>query len=273
VNSHIIMYQQQVTQQAVGQLAAEVAMSGQQMSPEQVIALAIGQTSQTLSGQLAPVLQQISVIQQEIQKRTPPPPMPPEVQASLKIAEMENTRRTQMDQATLAMKGQEQQLKQQAESVRFQADQAKVQFEQQLAASQQQFEQFMAAQQQQADTRAEEMTNQIKMLINEQDNKHKQMTELLKNHEDNQTEIFIAQMEKQLSALPALQQPQESATVDNSSQLQQVQMMLDQLSKQQTNDSLTSIMSGLQATIEHLGKPKMIVRDGSGKAVGVKSAE
>jgi hypothetical protein len=272
INEHILMYQKQVVAQMTQQVMQQAMMMGQPLNPEQATAMAIGQSTQVLGQQLQPIMQQIAQVQQTVQQRTPPAPMPPEVQASIQIAKMDIDRKAQYDQATLQNKQAELQAKQQLDVATFQAEQAAEQFRQQQETTRQQFEQFMAAQQQQADARADEMKGQIQLLINEQDNKQKQMTELLKNHEDNQTNLFIAQMKEQLASFQ--QQPAvEPSGPDTSAQLQQVQTMLEQLSKQQTNDSLSAIMQGLQATVEHLGKPKMIVRDGSGKAIGVRAAE
>lgn len=269
ISEHIQMHQVVVMTQVAQQAIHQANMSGQQLTPDAVSAMTVQQAQTILVQQLTPFLEMLGQVQQELQKRTPPAPMPPEVQASIQIAQMDIQRKSQYDQATLQAKQAEQQAKQQMEAAQFQADQAKAQFEQHMEASRQQFEQYMAQQQQLADQRTDEMKNQIQLLINEQDNKHHQMTELLKNHEDNQTEIFIAQMKEQLASIQQPAVSPESSGPDNSAQLQQVQMMLDQLSKQQTNDSLSAIMQGLQAAVEHLGKPKMIIRDQQGKVTGV----
>jgi len=67
--------------------------------------------------------------------------------------------------------------------------------------------------------------------------------------------------------LSNVSQMQQSTGDDG--KLQQVQMMLDQLGKQQTNDALGEIMLALKATVEQIGRPKTVVRDKQGKVIGV----
>jgi len=270
INEHILMLQSETVAKMAHGMLLQAQAEGTPATPEQMTGAAIRQAQQVLGPKLQPVMQQIGMLQQELQKRTPPPQMPPEVQASLQIAQMDIQRKTQYDQATLQAKQAEMQANQQRDVAEQAMKQAQAQFEQQQTVSQQRFEQFMAAQQQAADARAIEMANQVELIRNEQDNKQHQMTELLKNHEDNQTQMFIEQMKQQLATLPAMQAaPSAETGPDLNPQLQQMQMYLDQLGKQQTNDALATVVQGLQATIEHLGRPKMIVRDAQGKAQGI----
>ena len=272
INEHVLMYQQQVVVQTSNQMLQTAQMQGMMVTPEQVTPIAIQQASQVLSQQLQPIMQQLAALQQQLQQRTPPPQMPPEVQASIQIAQMDIQRKTQYDQATLQNKQTEQQAKQQMEAVQFQADQAQRQFEQSMEAAQQRFEQFMATQEQMAKSREDDLNRQIELIRNEQDNKQHQMTELLKNHEDNQTQIFIEQMKAQLAPVQdQLTQIQANPQggPDLNPQLQQVQFMLGELGKQQTNEALGEVMNGLRATIETLNKPKMLIRDAQGKAQGI----
>ena len=271
INEHIMMYQQQVTVQVANQALQEAMMRGVQVTPEQITPLAIQQATQVLSAQLQPIMQQLQQLQQQLQQRTPPPQMPPEIQATMQIAQMENQRKTQLDQATLQNKQTEQQAKQQMEAAQFQAQQAQRQFEQSMETAQQRFEQFMETQAQMAKSREDDLNRQIELIRNEQDNKQYQMTELLKNHEDNQTQIFIEQMKAQLAPLQeqvtSMQSP--APQTDLGPQMQQMQMMLDQIGKAQTNEALGSVIEGLRATMETLNKPKMLIRDQQGKAVGI----
>lgn len=239
-----------------------------------------------LTQELAPVMQAIGQAQAELQKRQPPPPMPPEIQASIQIAQMDTQRKAQNDQAMIQLKQQDQQAQQQKDMAAFQMKQGEQQaqmqlqqiaeqFNQQMAqqrlaqeAQAEQFNQYMEQQRLSQESQIEQLKQQIEMSNNEADNHQKQMTELLKNRDDNQTKIMIEEMKSQLSAMqdnmpPASQQP------DLNPQLQQMQQYLDQIGKQQTNDALTSVMEGLQATIQTLNKPKMIIRDAQGKAQGL----
>jgi len=117
--------------------------------------------------------------------------------------------------------------------------------------------------------RSDQLRVQMEMMRNEQDNHQKQMTELLKNRDDNETKKFIEQMKQELSSLPQQTAPQQP---DLAPQLQQLNMMLNHLGSQQTNEALTSVMDGLRATVETLNKPKMLIKGPDGKTIGVQSA-
>lgn len=253
VNEHIMLLQSVTTTEAAKHLMVQAQMAGLPVTPDQVSPIAIQQAGQMMAPKLQPIMQQIGAVQQQLQQRMPPPPMPPEIQATLKIAEMENQRKTQLDQATLQNKQTEQQATQQLEAAQFAMEQAQAQFEQQQQLAQQRFEQFMAVQEQSANVRAEEMSKQVELIRNQQDNHQHQMTELLKNHEDNQTQVFIERMKQELAPVIEGQtvRPVEASGGSNTgAQLQQVQMMLDQLGRQQTDDALGTIMNDLRATIE-----------------------
>lgn len=272
INEHIVMYQQQVTVQTTNTLLQEAQSQGVFVTPEQLTPMAIQQASQVLGQQLQPIMQQLQAVQQQLQQRIPPQPLPPEVQASKEIAMADIQRKSQYDQATLESKRSEQQAKQQLDAAQFQADQAKQMFDQQMEQAQQRFEQFMETQAVMAKQREDELNRQVELLRNEQNNQQHQMTELLKNHEDNQTERFIEQMKLQLQPLQTQVDSMSSGVAtapDLAPQMQQMTMMLDQLGKQQTNDALGSVIEGLRATMETLNKPKMLIRDQQGKAVGV----
>ena len=256
MQEHIMMLQQVTTMQAVQQVMMQAQQMGQQPSEDQVMAQAVQVAEQQLNQQLAQTMQQIGMIQQEIQKKTPPPPMPPEVQATMQIAQMENQRKTQMDQATLANKQAEQQAKQAAEQAAFQMDQM-----------QQQFDQNMAAQQQQLDNQVQQLKQSVELQKNEADNHQRQITDLLKNRDDNDTNYRIA-MEKLMQdsqaamqeGFAALQQePMPQPVDDLAPQMQQLQQMLDQMGKQQTNDALGAVVQGLQATLEAVHAPRRSV--------------
>lgn len=268
INEHMLMLQSETTAKFAHGMLIQAQQAGVPATSEQLAVQSIQQASQTLGQQLQPLTQQIAMIQQELQKRTPPPPMPPEVQASIQIAQMDINRKTQLDQATIQSKQAEQQANNQLAAAEQSMKQAREAFEQQLQMSQQRFEQMMEAQQQQSDERVEQLKAQVQMLINEQDNKQHQITELLKNHEDNQTTIFVEQLKQALATTPALQAPTESP-VDLTPQLKELTSMMDQLGKQRTDDALMSVVEGLRATVEHLGRPKTIVRDAQGKAQGI----
>lgn len=263
VNEHLIMYQEVLLKNAI------------MVGSDAEIATIFDNVQQDLAQQLDPLLKQIGMLQQEVQKRMPPPPMPPEVQASLEIAKMETERKKQYDQATLQLKNQELSAKNSADVARHQMAIAEQQFKQRTAEMQQQFESYMANAKLSQEQQLASMAHHVEMLKNEQDNHQKQMTELLKNRDDNDTKMAIAQMQEQLSSMQATMKEAPSskdAQPDLAPQLKQLQDALDSINKQQTNDALSSVMEGLKATIEQLNRPKMIIKDAQGKAIGIQPA-
>ena len=230
--------------------------------------MATEQASALLAEQLGPVLQRIAAAQQQLQQRMPKPQLPPEVQASLQIAQMDTQRKAANDQGVLQLKQAELQAQQQFDGAKLSMQQAEAQFRQQMEQAQQQFENYISQMQLQQEDRNKQLVAQVEMMRNEQDNHQKQMTELLKNRDDNDTKMMIEEMKAQLNQMQ--QKPVETEkTPDMTPMLKELQMTLDQLGKQQTNDALAEVMNGLRATIEHLGKPKMIIRDQAGRAAGI----
>lgn len=268
IEEHIQEYTLVVTQQMASQVMSQMGVF---QVNDQVVARAIGMAQQQLTQELGPVIQQVQAVQQALQQRTPPPPMPPEVQASIQIAQMDIQRKTQMDQATLQAKQAEQQASQQMEQATMQMNASQQAFDQQMQQMQQQFDQHMEQQRLSQESQIEQLKQQIEVMNNTADNRQKQMTELLKNRDDNETKIIIEQMTQQLTAFSEKQAtaaPQEKQ-VDLTPQLQQLNQTLDQLGKQQTNDALVEVMNGLRATVEHLGRPKMLIKDQQGKTLGI----
>ena len=262
IEEHIQEYTVVVTQQ----MASQVIMESGQPVNDQTIAQAIAKAQQQLVQELGPVMQQVQAVQQILQQRTPPPPMPPEIQATLKIAEMENQRKIQLDQATLQNKQAEQQAKQQLDSAVLSLKNSQAQFEQQMAQTQQQFDQYIEQITVESNNRAEEMRQQIELMNNQSDNHQKQITELLKNRDDNETKIAIEQMSQRLNAMSEQAPPEQ---VDITPHLQELNATLSQMGKDQTSNALGEVMNGLRATIETLNKPKTIIRDAQGKAQGI----
>jgi hypothetical protein len=266
VQEHILMYEATVTAQVMMQMGQPM-----QGAEDAAMAQAITQAQAMLTQQLTPVMQAIGQVQQAVQQRTPPPPMPPEVQASIQIAQMDTQRKSQLDQATLQLKGQELAATQQLEQTKTAMAQAQVQFEQRQEAQRQQFDQFIEQLRIKQESDAEQLRSQVELMKNEHDNHQKQMTELLMNRDDNETKILIEQMSKQLEAFSQSQTQQSSTEpkIDLTPQLKELNSVLDQMNNQRTNDALTEVMQGLRATIEQLGRPKMLIKDALGKTIGV----
>ena len=168
------------------------------MSPDAATASAINTTNAQLMQQFREQIGILGELQQKIQAKMPPPPMPPEIQASIKIAEMENNRKTQLDQATFGLKQQEAAAQRALEQAQFQLDQM-----------QQQFDQALERQRLALVEQNDKLTAQVDLMNNRADNQQKQMTELLKNRDDNETKMQI-EMQKGFEQLRAqLSQPQQ----------------------------------------------------------------
>lgn len=257
---HIGEHIQQLQTQTLFQLAQQGG------GTDHAIAQAQQMVDQQLMQTLQPIIQSITQAQQQLQAKMPKPQLPPEVQASIQIATMDIERKKQLDQATLANKQSENQAKQQLDSALLGLKSAQAQHTQQMEQAQQQFDQYIEQLQVQSENRAEEMRQQVELMNNKADNHQKQMTELLKNRDDNETKIAIEQMSKQLESISQVAPPEP---VDITPQLQQLNQILSQMGKDQTNNALGEVMNGLRATIETLNKPKMLIRDAQGKAQGI----
>lgn len=251
IGEHIQMYQTR--------LIMEVAE--QENMDEQAILRGMQRAQMVLTQQLGELLSQIPQLQQELQKRVPPPPMPPEVQASIQIAQMDVQRKTQLNQATLQAKQAELQASQQLEQAKIQMKAAELQVTQQMKAAEAQFEQQMSQLEFKSNDEAEKMRQQVELMKNQQDNHQKQMTELIKNKDDNETKMMLEQIKSQLS--------EKSQGPDLTPQLQDLNVALTAIGQNKTNEALSEVMNGLRATIETMNRPKTIIRDESGKAQGI----
>lgn len=160
------------------------------------------QTTQQLVAALAQPMQALQQAHQEIQKRMPPPPMPPEVQASIQIAQAETQRKAAYDQGLLQIRQQEMQANQQLRGAEFQGKQqlaqAKLQLDQQIAQAENQLETLQVQlRNQQGDNQIttqlqiENLRQRVELMKNERDNFQKQQTELMKNTDDNETKVAI----------------------------------------------------------------------------------
>lgn len=260
IQEHLFLYQQKT----VGQQTQLLLSQNPGMSPDAAVASAINTTNAQLMQQFQQQISVLAELQQKIQAKMPPPPMPPEIQASIKIAEMENNRKTQLDQATFG-------LKQQEAAAQRALEQAQLQLEQ----MQQAFDQALERQRLALVEQNDKLTAQVDLMNNRADNQQKQMTDLLKNRDDNETKMQIA-MQRGFEQLRAqLSQPQQSTQpqVDLTPHVEKMQGLLDQISQAKTNDALTAVVQGLQATIQTLNQPRRTVleKDSQGRPIGAVS--
>lgn len=199
VNEHIQMLVAQTTAAVAQQMVAQYGGMVPQNAEDRILAEATQQAGVQMAQQFGVVLEQVAKLQQAIQQRMPKPGLPPEVQASLQIAQMDTQRKAQLDQANLQIKGQEVALKGQAQQQEFTLEQAQFQTEMQMGQQNQQFEQQLRtaelAQAQQSDA----MRNQVDVTNNDNDNRQKQMTEVLKNRDDNETKLLIEKLKTSLA--------------------------------------------------------------------------
>ena len=275
VGEHIVMLENVTAMQMTQQVMIQAQAMGQMMSPDMVAAMAQMQAQQVLVQQFAPVFQKVGQLQQALQQKMPPPPMPPEVQASIQIAQMDQDRKKALDQASMNLENQKLGIKGQADQMQLQMDQAIEAANQQretmrfqLEQADMQFQQRLDMMAQQSEDQAKKMSQQIELMKNDADNRQKQMTELLKNTDDNRTDIIIEKMKLMME-----QSPMQGSTpaVDLAPQLEQLGRVLEQIGQSKTNDALTSVMQGLQVTMESMNRPKtrMLIKDGAGKTIGM----
>jgi len=259
---HLTLLEQQVTQAVAQQLGQQ----NPSLEGDALIAKAIEVSAKGFTELVQPVFARVSELLPQVQAKMPPPPMPPEIQASIQIAKMETDRKAAMDQATVSFKNAEAQAKQQLEAAQFKLEQM-----------QQMFEQAVEKQRLVLSEQNDRLTAQVDLMNNKADNQQKQMTDLLKNRDDNETKMQIAmqqgfqQLREQLT-----QQPAQAATqpqIDLSPHVEKMQSLLDQIGQSKTNDALATVVQGLQATIQTLNQPRRTVleRDAQGKPIGAVS--
>lgn len=257
VQQHILLLQQQIVSRA----AALLATQNPGMSQDRLTTMAIKDTAPGITQFLVPKLQMIGELQAQIQTKMPPPPLPPEVQATIQIAQMDIQRKTEMDKATIGLKNAEQR-----------ASQAMEQQQLVLDTLQQRFDQAIERQRLLLEEQNNRFTAQVDLMNNRFDNEQKQLTELLKNRDDNFTKLEIAFREGLKDAQQAMQQtpPNTGSQVDLAPYIDKMQGLLDQINQAKTGDALTAVVQGLQQTIQTLNQPRRTVleTDSQGRAIG-----
>lgn len=199
VNEHLQFWQRQLIQEMIMSSGIPVDDSNLgQLLPE---------AEAMVQQQLQPFAQKLGELNQEVQKRMPPPQQPPEVQASLQIAQAENQRKAQYDQGMLQLRDKEISLKHEAE----------LQSLNQSGASSQ-------------------LSQQVELQKNQQDNQRKQLVEILKNRDDNLTKLNIA--------LQELSQKSNSEVQAQVAELQRLMLTQEADQATQVSELITSILGG-----------------------------
>ncbi len=259
VSEHLTLHYPQVLGAAQA-IAATQGVMLPDTTKERMQAVAMSGLDVVAQMQLAPIMQMIQQAQQLIQSKTPPPPMDPAVQATMQVAQMEDQRAKMQMQADMQVE----QAKMQLEQAKMQSESA---FKQQEAQAKLQLEQFKL----QMEKQYEQLSAQVEIAKNDADNRQKQMTEIFKNESDNRTQVLIAQMKAELDTFK--QSQSEMMPQQDDSMLKEMQRMLTELEKAKTNEALSSVMQGLQATMETLARPRVtkLQTGPDGKAIGAVS--
>lgn len=217
------------------------------------------QQIQQMMGNLTPMLQQAAQI---VQSKMPQPPVDPAVQKTFEAAMAEIERKKAADAQMF-------QLKQGEMQNDAAAEQQKQAIDMRLAEMGNALKLQITAMQEEGSRAAEELRAQIALMKNEQDNEQKQMTELIKNYQDNLTQLQLA-LQAQQSQVEDLSSRGQPAPPDLTPQVEQLNAMLAQVEKQRGQDALVTVTQGLQAVIESLNRPKMIVEDENGRPIGIR---
>lgn len=269
VNEHLILHYRLTTEMVGQQLAQQAMMSGQQPSGDQVAAEAAMVAQQTLAPdmqKLAPLVQQASQI---VAQRTPQPPIDPAVQKTFEATMADIQRKAQESQANLQFEMQKFQatnaMEQQQQQFDATMEQQKLALDTRIAEMGNVLKLQIAQMQEEGKRAAEELRAQITMMKNGQDNEQKQMTELLKNLQDNETQLQIA-LQKVSSDVEQL----AASGPDFTPQVDQLNQVLSTVQQTRGQDALTTVVQGLQAVIESMNRPKMIVEDEAGRPIGIR---
>jgi hypothetical protein len=268
VQEHFILDYQHVYQSAL--MVAQAQNPG--ASPDQLALIAAMQTQQATSAhdqQLAPMLQQAT---QLVQSKNPPPPTDPAVEATFKaaMANIDAKKAADAEANKLAIQKHNDEM-----AARQREFDAAPMVEQMKREHEAQMEVLRMQREDEQKQFAEMMANQR----NDQDNRMSQMTELLKNKDDNDTAVILEAMKQQMASMQeSLAQAESGRTqtaemADTAPIMKQLQETLKHSQEAQKQDdhraAMTSIMEGLKGVTEHLAKPKMIIKDENGKAIGI----
>ena len=163
------------------------------------------QAEEHLTNMLGPIIQQVQALQQQLQQKMPQQaPMPPEVQASIQIAQMDIERKKAYDQAQLQLEREALGAKLQSEQTSIALEQAQAEASQRLAEQQAAFDANTATQRLMFEREKEQLKAQIDLLTNKASNEQKHRTEVAKNHEDNFTKLVIEREKMENQTLSSL---------------------------------------------------------------------
>lgn len=231
------MAQEQVVQLMQMQMSAKMIppeahqmLIQQQLQSPQVVATVKQLTDQgyaQMREQLAPYVQMMQQADQLVKAKLPPPPVDPQAQAAIHVAQMQEQTKMQLGQMQESNKLQLAQIKNELD---LQAAQQKAEIEM----AKLELEKLVQLQINPAQTQAQVQTELVK---NDDDNRQHQMTELLKNHEDNQTQLQIAAIREQGENDRRVQELAQQAMIDVLSLKQQDETNKQNLEHQKEVDN------------------------------------
>jgi len=262
VQEHLTMEYEMLCMQALPQARQLMTQAGQEESPDALASMAnnvAAQSLQQMSQTVGPLLQQAG---QVLSAKMPQPPIDPAIQKTFEASMAEIKRKADESAARLDFD------KQKAGG-EAQAAQQQQQIDAKMSAMENMIKAQMAQASEAAAARIAELQQHVEMMKNDADNRQHQETEIIKNLQDNQTALQIA-LEKAQATPPAAATAPEAP--DFSPQIEALNKALEQVEKSRSQDSLAAVMQGLQATIQTLSAPKMIIHDAAGKPIGIGSA-
>lgn len=228
-------------------------------SPDQIAEAAAMMGQQSMSEFAQALLPLLNEAMQIVQSKTPPPPEDPGIAATKEVAMAQIAQKAQSDQAR-------NDLDTKKHDDEMMLRQKEFGMQPMIEAMQREFEAKLEVERMQREDDRLRFEKMIEMRKNDADNLQHQMTELLKNRDDNETAIQTKLMELQAQVSAP---PPAAELPDFTPMMKQMQDMLGQIHAAKTNDALTTVVDGLRATMEHLGRPKMLIKDASGKTIGV----
>lgn len=256
VHEHLLLDYDHVMRSAT--LIAQQQMQG--ASPDQVAEAAAMMGQQSMSDFAQKLIPMLNEATQVVQSKSPPPPEDPGIAATKEVAMAQIQQKAQTEQANQAFE-------QQKHQDEMAMKQREFGMQPMIEAMQREFDAKLEVERMQREDDRAQFAQMMELRKNESDNQQHQMTELLKNRDDNETaiQLKLLELQQKVEAPPA---PAEAP--DFTPMLKEMQDMLGAIEKAKTNDALVTVVDGLRATMEQLGRPKMLIKDPTtGKTIGV----
>lgn len=256
VHEHLLLDYEHVMRSAT--MIAQQQLPG--ASPDQIAEAAAMMGQQSMSDFAQKLIPMLNEATQVVQSKSPPPPEDPGIAATKEVAMAQIQQKQESDAA-------DREFAQQKFMAEQEAKQREFGMQPMIEAMQREFDAKLEVERMQREDDRVHFEKMIELQKNEADNHQHQTTELLKNRDDNETaiQLKLLELQQKVEAPPI---PAEAP--DFTPMLKEMQSMLGQIEKAKTNDALVTVVDGLRATMEQLGRPKMLIKDPStGKTIGV----